>query len=367
MPKITAVVLTLALSYLTYRYVEVPIRFGRFTARKYTSLVVPTILAGMVLAAGVGQLAPVWQRHAQHLPDWATEDYRTDAIVAYREGRCFLRLTQTAAEFKPDCNGGESSTLGASRPLIMLWGDSHAAHLYPGVLAQQQRVDRKFRLAQFTASSCPPIFGISIDFRRNCKDVVDTLERTIRQLRPDIVIMAAHWADDLVPRITGTVRRLHAMGVAHVVVVGPVPSWDLPLPVALLRENSPTAGPPEYLRKHLRSHEFEQDVAIKSAAVAGGGQYVSALGVLCNGPRGCLATIAAPGGPTPTAWDDAHLTTAGSIASFYRAHLGPPDRAGFICNTFPTGESGTRGGGVKEESSTCGNSVKCFPFIEYAP
>ncbi len=320
LPNLTAVILALLLAYLTYRHIEVPIRFGRFTARRYSPLLVTSIVGAIVMTAGLGQLAPVWQRQGRNLPYWAVEDYRANSVAAYREGRCFLRVTQTAAEFVPECNGTERSS---SSPLVMLWGDSYAADLYPGLLAQQQREDRNFRLAQFTASSCPPVFGISVDFQPNCKGVLDRIEGIIGQVRPDTVIMAANWfyyanahpSDNrvIMGHLAETVQRLHAMGVAHVVVIGPMPTWDLPLPEALLREIGPGAAAPEYMSKPLRSKAFDTDATIRSAAIADGSRYVSTIEVLCDGGRGCLATVATSHGAEPTAWDDGHLTTPGSI------------------------------------------------------
>ncbi|CAF3887448.1 unnamed protein product, partial [Adineta steineri] len=40
---------------------------------------------------------------------------------------------------------------------VILWGDSHAAHLYPGIVADKPNV----RLTQLTAGGCPPICGMN--------------------------------------------------------------------------------------------------------------------------------------------------------------------------------------------------------------
>ncbi len=319
--KIGAIALTVVLSYLTYRLIEVPIRFGRFSGRRPGgALVVPGILCAMILTAALGQLAPIWQRHAHKLPPVARafEDYRFDAVTAYREGRCFLNPDQTAADFGPECDGG-----GSDQPLVVLWGDSHAAHLYPGLAAEQQRPDRNFRLAQYTASGCPPISGITIDYRPNCRAVNQAVEARIGQLRPDTVILTGYW-DNYVANpgshfspdgITRTIQRLIALGVARVVVLGPVPTWDTPPPQAILRQLfRGITEVPERLTKYLRPEAFRMEGAIRSAAIAGGGLYLSAIDTLCVTPGGCLATVPTAHGPEPIAWDYGHFTTAGSIA-----------------------------------------------------
>jgi SGNH domain (fused to AT3 domains) len=314
--KIGIICLTLILSFLTYRYVEVPIRFGRHAGRQSSVPVVSTVLAGMVLTAGLGQLAPLWQREVRSLPPWAVEDYRADAVAGYRQGSCFLEITQTAAQFAPDCDGREASKSPASRPLVMLWGDSHAAHLYQGLLARQRRTDQGFRLAQFTASLCPPIFDIAIAPRRNCRGVANAIEHTIDRIKPDIVIMAASWswydkAGLDLAAVTETVRSLRASGVDHVIVVGPMPEWELPLPEILLLNISPGAAALEYLPN---SPPHKLDTAIKAAAIAGGARYISAMEALCDDALGCLATASTAHGLEPVAWDREHLTAAGSIA-----------------------------------------------------
>ena len=199
----------------------------------------------------------------------------------------------------------------------MLWGDLHAAHLWQGLAARQRSANRDFLLAQYTASVCPPIFGITVETRQNCRGVVDAVEGTIGRLRPDVVIMSADWSlyanGFLDPtRITETVRRLYAMGVPHVIVIGPVPEWAMPLPQALLRDFGISSDPvPEY---RTNAPPFRVEATISAAVTAAGARYVSAIDALCDDHRGCLATVTTANGPEPTAWDKAHFTTAGSIA-----------------------------------------------------
>lgn len=320
--KAGIIALTLFLSYLTYRYVEVPIRFGQKTGWRSTAVVVSAIFASMVLVAGLGQFVPIWLRYAHNLPDWAVKDYGAEDGPAWRANLCFLGFAGTAAHFAPECDGGGRSAAVGARPLVMLWGDSFAAHLYQGVLAQQQqRGGQDFQLSQFTASMCPPIFGISVEGRKSCAGVVDTIEGKIGQIRPDVIILAAIWdaysgrSNFRMSSITETVTRLHALGVKSVIVVGPMPTWYLPLPQALLQEIIPNVGvPPEYSHKYLSAGAFKSEAAIRGAVIAGGGHYVSPREALCDDFRGCLVTVATTHGPEPIASGSGHLTKAGSIA-----------------------------------------------------
>ena len=78
--------------------------------------------------------------------------------------------------------------------MVMLWGDSHAAHLYQGMRHLQRTHD--FRLAQFTASGCPPFAnpkrfdGLSPP---QCSDIYAYVRTAIQRLRPATIVLSAQW------------------------------------------------------------------------------------------------------------------------------------------------------------------------------
>src|SRR6185312_14650743 len=71
-----------------------------------------------------------------------------ETAAAYRQGTCFVGAEEPFVA--DDCIDKANS----DEPLIFLWGDSHAAHLYPGLRSLQKR--HQFRIAQFTVSACAP-------------------------------------------------------------------------------------------------------------------------------------------------------------------------------------------------------------------
>src|ERR1019366_10620782 len=70
----------------------------------------------------------------------------------YRSRNLVWDLDQSFADIAPEC----MDDADVSKPLIVLWGDSHAASLYPGLKAMQDK-EADFRIDQFTAAGCPPI------------------------------------------------------------------------------------------------------------------------------------------------------------------------------------------------------------------
>jgi len=228
----------------------------------------------------------------------------------YREGTCFLSGGQTSAGFVARCVDSGAS---ATTPTLVLWGDSHAAHLYPGIRHLQRTHD--FRLAQFTASACPPFAnprrfdGLSPP---QCSDIDAYVRAAIEHLRPATVVLSAQWAGytDLSP-LAQTVDFIRSTGAPRIVIVGPVPQWTQPLPRVLLGAfaRDPLHRIPS--RTSIGSLRFiDVDRQLRELAGRLGVAYLSVLETMCN-DAGCL-TRGGERADALTAWDDSHLTTVGS-------------------------------------------------------
>jgi peptidoglycan/LPS O-acetylase OafA/YrhL len=299
------------LAILTKELVERPIRFGHLRGIAW----LPTALVGVLLTVG----AFGWTGYALHgFPSrfgtevWAG-DASAEARAAWREGRCFFYMTPEAG-FAPEC---EAAGIGGRH--VFLWGDSHAAHLYPGLVAALPA--DKYRISQFTAASCPPVFdplrrGASLDCSRLRELALDA----IRRQPPDVVVLAGAWrthadtgntGEEIARAIIGSVKRLKDLGVREVVVVGPGPSWSGGLPAALFRSGRPglaAAARFDGADATLR----ELDSRLSTELGAAGIQYFSLVRLMCDA-GGCV--VRNTEGPTTDLFyfDEAHLTVTGSV------------------------------------------------------
>src|SRR5690242_19601142 len=121
--------------------------------------------------------------------------------------RCFLEKSDTFADSCVETGG---------KPLVVLWGDSTAAALYPGLKAAEDKRG-SFRLAQFTSAGCAPILDSGTNGR--CDAISRGVFNFLRSTRPDLVLIHAMWAisNDL-SKLHDTVAQLRAAGVPRIVL-----------------------------------------------------------------------------------------------------------------------------------------------------
>ncbi|WP_441252540.1 acyltransferase family protein [Tardiphaga sp. 71_E8_N1_1] len=282
------------LAWATYRWVETPIKQSRST--------IGYLSAGLV-AAGLAGIATVWDsgmtwRFPIEIRDIAS--LRPATNPGFRKA-CFLPPDEGAAAFEPSC------IEAGDKPLIMLWGDSTAAALYPGLLSIQQV--GSFRIGQLTASSCPPMLGLEVSERRSCPEINARVLQLVSEVHPTTVLLHALWDTDKdLKGLVDTVAALRALKVPRIIIVGPVPMWKRGLPETILSFYRVHHIIPMRILKGVSG--IDRDEKMKSVAAKLGATYISAWQTLCD-QHGCVAsTDATPAGITTL--DTAHLSAAGA-------------------------------------------------------
>jgi len=288
--------LSFLLAFATYRLVEIPIRFGGSIPLKTVSLA-----AAMVLVALAGGIVferggfdfrlPVEIRAMADVPEQSAQ---------WRIGQCLLDSSHESA-FADDC-------VDRSRhPLILLWGDSTAGALMPGLRKAQET--RGFGVAQFTSSSCIPAVNADIAGVPNCRAINDKVLGLARELHPDIVLLHGTF-EKYLDHVAETVATLRQATNARVIVLGPVPGWKRGLPNEVLRYYMLHHGLiPQRFSGAVTSNGY--DAKMRSALEPEGAEFISAWDVLCNAD-GCLTRIGEQAGDI-SASDQVHLTEKGSI------------------------------------------------------
>jgi peptidoglycan/LPS O-acetylase OafA/YrhL len=287
--------LSFVLAWLTYRFVEIPFRFGHPNPLKVLSLG-----SGMVMIALAGGIIVQGRGYDFRLPP----EIRQMADVPAQSSQ--WRVHQCLLDLSHETSFADSCVDRDRRPLVLVWGDSTAGALMPGLRKAQQT--RSFGIAQFTSSSCVPALNTDVAGTPNCRAINDQVLSLARKLKPDIVLLHGTWERHL-GGLAETVAALKQQTSARIVVLGSVPWWKRGLPNEVLR----------YFMLHhrlipQRSAGAEIDssgAALREMLVPAGAEFISVWDVMCNA-NGCLTRIGDKAGDI-AASDQVHLTEKGSV------------------------------------------------------
>jgi peptidoglycan/LPS O-acetylase OafA/YrhL len=286
--------LSFILAWLTYRFVESPVRFGRASVLKIFSL-----CAGLVLISVAGGVVVEGRGFDFRLPPEVREMADVPTLSSkWRFHECLLDLSHEMS-FADSCVDRDR------RPLILVWGDSTAGALLPGLRNAQET--RDFGIAQFTSSSCMPVLNTDVAGVPNCRAINDKVLAIAHQIRPDIVLLHGTW-DKYLDGLAETVAALKKQTGARIAVLGSVPWWKRGLPNEVLR----------YFMMHHRliperSGRAEADgssAILREKLAHSGAEFISAWDVMCNAD-GCLTRIG--DARDISASDQIHLTEKASV------------------------------------------------------
>ena len=287
--------LSFALAWLTYRFVEIPFRFGRPIRLRIAAL-----CSGMALVALAGGVIVEGHGFDFRLPPEirGMTEVRTDSSK-WRFHQCLLDLSH-------EMSFADSCVDRNRRPLILIWGDSTAGALLPGLRKAQETHD--FGIAQFTSSSCVPALNTDVAGVPNCRAINDKVLALARELKPDVVLLHSTWGGSL-DGVAETVKTLKQQTSARIIVLGAVPWWKRGLPNEVLRYFMLHHGLiPE---RSDRAEADSSDARLREKLVPLGAEFISVRDTMCNSD-GCLARI----GDTAkdlSANDQVHLTEKASI------------------------------------------------------
>jgi peptidoglycan/LPS O-acetylase OafA/YrhL len=284
----TAVAAALVLSILTYRFIELPLRHRRN--------VVPALSIALASIGAIGLVTIVSAGFLWRFPPelQAIAAVSTEDNPAFRD-HCFLEA--------PGSSFDSSCIEPGDRPLLLLWGDSNAAAIYPAV--SEAAGQASFRIARFTAPGCAPILDAGPNTA--CAEANRRAFALIAASRPDIVVLHAMWGfDNDLTKLGSTIAALRSAGVSRVVVLGPPPVWKRTLPHAIINHYRFAHELPDQLGTGVSGPAEDELMADFSRSA--GVDFVSLRKVLCD-QRQCL--VRTPAGEV-IATDTIHLSPGGA-------------------------------------------------------
>jgi peptidoglycan/LPS O-acetylase OafA/YrhL len=311
-------VAAVALAWLTKTLLEDPVRFGKLGLASFPRPPIRPVVVGLLLAAALGSLAVATQglpsrlpRQLQAIATWSG----ADPGISWRPGRCYYP-PKSSIEFSNECTPHKRPGV----PLVLLWGDSHAAHLYPGLAKIQST--HEIDIIQWTAGLCPPTVVPFANEGAACPARRATALKMLAHLNPDTILLAGAWEiyvgktqseADIIHSLSETIRQLKKNGDREIVVLGPGPTWNTSLASDLFRfmvARRMDKIPERY--GHPFDTAWHLDAAMADQAHELGVDYVSVLNYFCN-ESGCR-TVGDRTIPKPDLlyFDSNHLTVSGS-------------------------------------------------------
>jgi hypothetical protein len=221
----------------------------------------------------------------------------------YRAGTCFLQPPQLASDYRED----QCFATNPDKRSVLLWGDSVAAHYYPGLSSMLEETN----VLQANMSSCPP-FPIDINIPV-CNDFNERIFYLLKLKHPDAIILSGQWEAYQAALgylrfssvLNGIIDKIHGVN-SKLVLFGPSIRYTEPLPKIIATGGlAMNTGASEFVFAGLfeLDQRMEMDFS-KTDRV----RYVSILNAACV-DRVCpvFATKS-----VPMEWDALHLTAEGS-------------------------------------------------------
>ncbi|MBU3584120.1 acyltransferase [Polynucleobacter sp. 15G-AUS-farblos] len=320
--RIVAVALSLILSTLTYLLVERPIRFGKKSLRKVTTIILALLMA---IVGYLGYTS--YQR--QGLSDRDLNDNNSYANLFAPE-KLNTELNQhgrLVKNFMFDCDFLNFSDFSktilevdsitnipqycynrneSKDPVVFLWGDSHAQMLHYGLT---MNLPSNISLSQVARAACKPQATESPDIA--CSKTNQFALNEIARIKPMAVIVAQRDAWDQ-NHIASIHKRLTELGAKKVIFVGKSPEWKSSLPKIIFRQHWTSIPNRTFIQLEAIDSNYENSLK-KFTASLSNSAFISLTDYFCN-TSGCLVYL----GDNPklglTAFDSNHLSPAASSA-----------------------------------------------------
>jgi peptidoglycan/LPS O-acetylase OafA/YrhL len=307
--RIGLLFLSVVLAALTYLLVERPIR-----SQKYGNGAVKWLCAAMIAVGLAGALIYFVDGAKFRLVNGNPAGFNFDTGESDKTySQCFLN-EHVSLPFENSCQGKSSDN--PHKPLVLIWGDSHA-HSFALGLTHQADLSG-FDLAQYTASACPPLIDFAVQARPQCRNINEYIAHKISELKPNAVILAAFWylyngyegyTELDYAKLRATIVFLKEQHIRNITILGELPTFLTDQPRVGIRNFS--SGKTDRTYNDFNHKAAAINEKIKAFAAENDINFVSPIDLLCNA-EGCLISTS-KAHLVPLASDYGHLTKSGAI------------------------------------------------------
>ncbi|MCP2066577.1 acyltransferase family protein [Pseudomonas laurylsulfatiphila] len=320
---ILAVATSVLLSWLTYKFVERPLRLSGYNNTKTTALIVLMLffgITGYATYANGGFKSRLKDREefAEYFENSLPERKYFAKLELFKNYRGECNFQNTAQYVKGNSTNVPVAEIDSScytkqfpeGKTLFIWGDSHAQQLFSGL---RKEMPENWDILQVASSGCvasPDVKEPSTtDF---CTQSNWFALKQIKQVIPDVVIVGQNENHD-----PAALRRIFLVlkdaGVKRVIFTGPTPHWSVDLPKTIMK--TLWINTPRRTLLGLNMIVMDQNTELKKSLANSGAIYADIISAFCNND-GCMTYVGNDIKTGITSWDYGHLTP---IASEYLA------------------------------------------------
>ncbi len=309
--KLSAFFLSVALSIITYLWIEKPIQ-KRYKVNIENAHKI--LIVGLASTTFIFFLALLSYKQVI-LPRFS--DVTPIAEVPMQLKGCMVEGNDEHANLEgfSQCE----RVLFPNRPTVFVLGDSHANSLYQGLEGYFHA--KRINVVNYTVMHCIPLS--LLDSRKACTEYNDYIKQKMSAQKPDLVIYAAHHTNEKMQNfyheqldyshfIHHELEQLQKQGVKHTILIGQIPIWEVSLPhvinMKFLRYSQPV---PQRTYIGVVKQSLQQDDIFRQMSYSDAMSYFSLKDTLCT-QDGCLVSVGEHLPSDLIVWDYGHLTLAGS-------------------------------------------------------
>lgn len=293
--RMVAVLISIALAWLTYKLIEWPIRFANHSTKKTIILFVLMTIVGC-LGYAIFKHSGYEHRRANAIPysiDNSLNSYANklnsnkkyideishDRQVAIRAPYCHYNKTeQTFNEYKSGI--GACLVLSFSKPNVLIIGDSHAADLY---VALNHSFSKKYNFLQATGAGCSP--DKSYNSKNGCGELLTYALNFAKNNPISSVVVAGRWSGLNENALNSLIAKIKSFN-KNIYLVSPPISYTDDVP-KIIKRNRMGLTQYQLSKRYLDRNVLDINIKLKAFSLTNHIEYIDRIELFCNKQEGC--------------------------------------------------------------------------------
>lgn len=318
--RITIVILSIFLAWLTYKLIETPMRISKPNSRKILRLIMAMTVIGLLGYSTYSVDSFSVKNKIKENNKLINELNRITGVYEYFNYKKIVRVDICHSVSLYNFN--KNKCVDIRKYNIVIFGDSYAASLYPGLNYVRNKEFNDVGITQMTDGNGPPFFkNGKTDDGKTLFEANSNRIKIVSEIKPQIVLI--NWmvggANDVTTKeeslleINKTIDKIISISpTSKVIIVGSFPKWKATLRRQMINYfNKTQLDPPFYMSYGLDYADKEFDLFLSKNIKIENVKYISPYDYMCT-VEGCLTRVT-DNASDLTAVDWGHLTNAGSI------------------------------------------------------